>query len=94
MVTEDSTVTATIYDVTGKQIRIIELGHIAAGNYVESNKAIYWDGRTGDGEQVSSGTYFYQIRKVRYLRVSKVVSVLALFYLSVLWVNGGHGRWG
>ena len=33
---------------------MIELGHIPAGNYVESNKAIYWDGRTEDGEQVSS----------------------------------------
>ena len=35
------TATAKIYNVTGKQIRIIELGHIAAGNYVESSKAIY-----------------------------------------------------
>ena len=51
---QDSTVTAKIYDVTGNQIRMIELGHIPAGNYVESNKAIYWDGRTEDGEQVSS----------------------------------------
>jgi len=29
---EDSTVTAKIYDVTGKQIRMIELGHVTAGN--------------------------------------------------------------
>ncbi|MDP6594740.1 MAG: FlgD immunoglobulin-like domain containing protein [Candidatus Poribacteria bacterium] len=58
---QDAIVTAKIYDVTGKQIRMIELGHIPAGNYVESSKAIYWDGRTEDGEQVSSGTYFYQI---------------------------------
>jgi len=55
---KDSKVTARIYDVTGKQIRMIELGHVTAGNYVEVNKAIYWDGRTEDGEQVSSGTYF------------------------------------
>ena len=58
---QDSTATARIYDVTGKQIRIIKLGHLSAGNYVESSKAIYWDGKTEDGEQVSSGTYFYQI---------------------------------
>ena len=45
---QDSTVTAKIYDVTGKQIRMIQLGHIPAGNYVESNRAIYWDGRTED----------------------------------------------
>ena len=73
MVTENSTVTARIYDVTGKQIRIIELGHIAAGNYVESSKAIYWDGKTEDGEQVSSGTYFYQIEAGDYTETKKMV---------------------
>ena len=72
MVTENSTVTARIYDVTGKQIRIIELGHIAAGNYVESSKAIYWDGRTENGEQVSSGTYFYQIEAGGYTETRKI----------------------
>ena len=73
MVTENSTVTARIYDVTGKQIRTIELGHIAAGNYVEINKAIYWDGKTEDGEQVSSGTYFYQIEAGDYIETKKMV---------------------
>ena len=70
---QDSTVTAKIYDVTGNQIRMIELGHIPAGNYVESNKAIYWDGRTEDGEQVSSGTYFYQIEAGDYTGTRKMV---------------------
>ena len=70
---QDSTVTARIYDVTGKQTRIIELGHITAGNYVESGKAIYWDGKTEDGEQVSSGTYFYQIEAGDYTGTRKIV---------------------
>ena len=70
---QDSTVTARIYDVTGKQIRMIELGHIAAGNYVESSKAIYWDGETEGGEQVSSGTYFYQIEAGDYTETRKMV---------------------
>ena len=70
---QDSTVTAKIYDVTGKQIRTIELGHIPAGNYVESSKAIYWDGRTEDGEQVSSRTYFYQIEADGYTDTRKMV---------------------
>jgi len=73
MVTQDSTVTATIYDVTGKQIRMIGLGHIPAGNYVEVSRAIYWDGRTKDGEQVSSGTYFYQIEAGDYTETRKMV---------------------
>ena len=70
---QDSTVTAKIYDLTGKQIRTIELGHIPAGNYVESSKAIYWDGRTEDGEQVSSRTYFYQIEADGYTDTRKMV---------------------
>ena len=70
---QDAIVTAKIYDVTGKQIRIIELGYVPAGSYVESSKAIYWDGRTEDGEQVSSGTYFYQIEAGDYTETRKMV---------------------
>ena len=70
---QDSTVTAKIYDLTGKQIRMVELGHIPAGNYVESGKAIYWDGKTEAGELVSSGTYFYQIDAGDYRATRKMV---------------------
>ncbi|MBT62295.1 MAG: hypothetical protein CML13_03695 [Puniceicoccaceae bacterium] len=70
---EDSAVSARIYDATGKQIRMIELGHIPVGNYVESSKAIYWDGKTEDGEKVSSGTYFYQIEAGDYTETKKMV---------------------
>ena len=70
---QDSTVTAKIHDLTGKQIRMIELGHIPAGNYVESSKAIYWDGRSNNGEFVSSGTYFYQIQAGDYTDTRKIV---------------------
>ena len=73
MVVQDSSVTAKIYDTTGQQIRMIQLGHLPAGNYVESNRAIYWDGRTEDGEQVSSGTYFYQIQAGDYTDTRKMV---------------------
>ena len=70
---QDSIVTARIYDVTGKQIRMIELGYVPAGNYVESNRAIYWDGRSENGELVSSGTYFYQIEAGDYTETRKMV---------------------
>ena len=70
---QDSTVTAKIYDLTGKQIRMIELGHLRAGNYVESSKAIYWNGKTETGELVSSGTYFYQIDAGDYQATRKMV---------------------
>jgi len=70
---QDSIVTAKLYDLTGKQIRMIELGHLPAGDYVESSKAIYWDGKTETGELVSSGTYFYQIGAGDYRATRKMV---------------------
>ena len=70
---QDLTVIAKIYDVAGNQIRMIELGYVTAGNYVESSKAIYWDGKTETGEQVSSGTYFYQIEAGDYTETRKMV---------------------
>ena len=73
MVAQDSTVTVKIYDVTGKQIRIIELGHVPAGNYVQSNREIYWDGRSENGKVVSSRTYFYQIEADGYAETRKMV---------------------
>ena len=53
--------------------RVIELGHLPVGSYVESGKAIYWDGKTGTGELVSSGTYFYLIDAGDYTDTRKMV---------------------
>ena len=52
---------------------MIELGHVTAGNYVDSGKAIYWDGRSENGEVVSSGTYFYPIQAGDYTDTRKMV---------------------
>lgn len=50
--------------VTGKQVR---------GNYVESSKAIYWDGRSENGEYVSLVLTFYQIQVGDYTETRKMV---------------------
>ena len=52
---------------------MIELGHIPAGNYIESSKAIYWDGRSENGEQVFPGTYFYQLQAGDHTETKKMV---------------------
>ena len=46
---------------------------IQAENYVDSGKAIYWDGRSENGEMVASGTYFYQIQAGDYTDIRKMV---------------------
>ena len=55
----DSDVRITIYDVKGKVIRRLVLGHQAAGYYTARSRAAYWDGRNAVGEPVASGLYFY-----------------------------------
>ena len=70
---KDSIVRITIYDSTGKQVKLIDLGQLVAGNYVEPGKAILWDGKTDNGELVASGSYFYQIESENYREIRKMV---------------------
>ena len=46
---------------------------LTAGSYSQTEKAIYWDGQTETGEQVSSGTYFYQLQAGDYTETRKMV---------------------
>ena len=70
---QDTNVSLTIYDMTGHQIRKIDVGHTLAGRYVTKDQSIYWDGRTETGEFVSSSTYFYQINAGDYHATRKMV---------------------
>ena len=56
-----SDVRVTIYDAWGGVVRILDLGHQAAGHYINRNRAAYWDGTNGLGESVASGVYFYTL---------------------------------
>ncbi|MYB64259.1 T9SS type A sorting domain-containing protein, partial [Candidatus Poribacteria bacterium] len=54
-------VTLTIYAGNGAVVRILKLGHQAAGIYQSRSRAVYWDGRNSMGESVASGIYFYTL---------------------------------
>ena len=58
---EDSPVSVSIYDATGKLVRTLSLGFQSAGFYNSRERAAYWDGRNDFGERVASGVYFYQL---------------------------------
>ena len=58
---EDSLVSISIYDTTGKLVRTLSLGFQSAGFYNSQGHAAYWDGRNALGERVASGIYFYQL---------------------------------
>jgi len=58
---ERSSVTISIYDVSGKLVCILNIGEKEAGLYLSKGRASHWDGRSETGEQVASGMYFYTI---------------------------------
>jgi len=56
-----SEVEISIYDISGKLVRTIDLGFQHAGIYTTRDRAAYWDGKSALGESVASGVYFYSI---------------------------------
>ena len=62
-----------IYDSDGALVKLLDLGYLDAGSYLNKSNAIHWDGKTETGEQVSSGTYFYQIEAGDYTETRKMV---------------------
>ena len=58
---ESAEVTVRIYAANGVLVRILALGHQAAGTYQRRSRAVYWDGKNEVGESVASGVYFYTL---------------------------------
>ena len=68
-----SEVSLSVYSSEGKEVRQIDLGLKAAGNYERTERAIYWDRRNASGESVSSGVYFYRLQAGDYSQTRKMV---------------------
>ena len=55
--------TISIFSVSGQLIRVLDLGTLEAGSYLEKEllerSGACWDGTNGDGEEVASGIYLY-----------------------------------
>jgi hypothetical protein len=69
-------VTISIYDVSGKLVRHLDVGFQEAGFYMDRESATYWDGRNNNGESVASGLYFY------YLHASESYAIRRLLILK------------
>ena len=72
---EDAFVTLTIYDLSGRVVRTLEVGHRIAAVYESRSKAVYWDGRNEVGERVASGVYFYQLSAGDYSATRKMLII-------------------
>lgn len=64
---EASHVTIKIYNVLGKEIKILIDDRYAAGNHVAT-----WNGKDHAGNDVSSGIYFYEIKAGTFNKVMKM----------------------
>ena len=71
----DADVQVRIYDISGTLVRQLGIGHQQGGSYVNRERAAYWNGRDENGEQVSSGLYFYQLRAGDYSATKRMVIV-------------------
>ena len=72
---QDSPVSVSIYDSTGKLIRTLSLGFQSTGFYNSRSRAAYWDGRNTLGEHVASGLYFYQLTTPVFQQTRRLVIV-------------------
>ena len=70
---EAANVQLEIYDLRGQLVRTLDLGHQAAGVYVERTKAAHWDGRNDIGEHVSSGLYMYRLTAGDYSAIRRML---------------------
>ncbi len=65
-----------VYDLLGREVRRLVEEEKEPGEYV-----VVWDGRYGQGESASSGTYFYRLEsypKVHGLRVTQTRRMILL----------------
>ena len=70
---EATDVTLRIYDVTGREVRQLALGHRPAGVYYSRGRAAHWDGRNEIGEKVASGLYFYTLTAGEFTATGKML---------------------
>ncbi len=67
---KDSHVTLTVYDVLGRQIKLLSNQHQSAGQY-----SIQWDGTTDAGIAAPSGTYLVRMQTGNTSQVQKVLFI-------------------
>ena len=70
-----SDVSLSIYDVSGRLVRTIDVGYQPARRYTNRSDAIYWDGRNNHGEHVASGVYVYRLTAGDYSASRRMVIV-------------------
>ncbi len=63
----DTEVRLTVFNVLGQEVKVLVEGYQASGNH-----SVFWDGRNEDGENVSSGIYFYKLEAGEFIQTKKM----------------------
>ncbi|MDI6792223.1 MAG: right-handed parallel beta-helix repeat-containing protein [bacterium] len=66
-------VAINIFDLSGRLVRSFDLGVLPAGGYTSKDRAAYWDGKDSNGQEVSSGIYFYQLKAGSFETTRKMI---------------------
>ena len=66
-------VALTIYDIQGRVVCDLDLGHQRAGMYQSRARAAHWDGKNAQGEPVASGLYFYTLKAGEFTATRKML---------------------
>ena len=66
-ITKKERVELKVYDVTGRLVKTLANREFAAGEH-----NLYWDGSNDDGQLVSRGVYFYQLRTPSFVSQKKL----------------------
>jgi hypothetical protein len=67
---QDAQVRLTVYNVLGQKVATVVDEHQAAGF-----KTVWWDGKDAEGDELSSGVYFYRLTAGEFSEVRKMMMV-------------------
>jgi hypothetical protein len=66
----ESQVTLTIYNIMGQEVTTLTNSTLQAGFH-----SVRWDGTNGQGEQISTGVYFYRLTSSAFTSTKKMIMV-------------------
>jgi hypothetical protein len=61
-------VSLTVYNILGQKVRTLVEGRLQAGS-----QTVKWDGKDGKGNDLSSGIYFYQLKRGELTQTKRLV---------------------
>ncbi len=65
-----SDVELSVYDLLGRKVIVMLNEYLPAGSHL-----VTWDGRSGDGNMMATGVYFYRLRAGDFDKTKKMILV-------------------